>query len=266
MRSLIRSLVLLYLIGMGVYFVPALHNWVWGAYQSVADYFDKRPVQTVLIFGNSRAYFNNMPVMVRDIADAANSPVRYAITTRMWPSATLADHWNNADDQALLKQHWDRIIIQAESGAQSSEDARASFRDNGGKLIAAALATHSPVALIINWAYAPEHYVSEPAGSRDYHIELFEDDHRNLARATGASVIDTCRAWEVVRRDAPAVQLYFDDNHPAVAGSFLSALMIYGFISRSTVAPDGYHPDGVDDAGNKAIRAAVREISGGGES
>jgi hypothetical protein len=266
MKSLVRSLVLLYLIGMAVYFVPSLNHGVRAGYQSVADYFDKRPVLTVLILGNSRTYYNDMPAMVRDIADAANAPVRYAITARMWAGATLADYWNDADDQALLKQRWDRVIIQAESRAQSSEEGRASFRDAGGKLIAAARATHSPVALIINWAYAPEYYVNGRPGSRDYHIELFEDDHRNLAQATGAYVIDTCRAWEAVMRAAPQVKLYNDENHPDVAGSFLSALMIYGFISGEKVAPDGYHPGGVDNAADKAIRAAVRRFSGGGVS
>lgn len=266
MKSLIRSLVLLYLIGMVVYFVPSLHHWARLGYQAVADTFDQRPVRTVLILGNSRVFFNDMPMMVRDIAEADQAPVRFAITTRAWPSATLADHWNNADDQAALQQHWDRIIIQAESGAQSSEEGRASFRDYGGKLIAAARATQSPVALVINWAYAPEHYVQEAPGSRDYHIELFEGDHRNLAQATGAYVIDTCGAWEAVRRDAPEVKLYYDENHPDVAGSFLSALMIYGFISGAKITPDGYHPSGVDDAANTAIRAAVRQFATGGVS
>ncbi|HVI86683.1 MAG TPA: hypothetical protein VM659_00195 [Dongiaceae bacterium] len=266
MKSLTRSLILLYLIGIGIYFTPPLHHMARSAYQGVANYFDRRPVQTVLIFGNSRAFFNDMPGMVRDIADAADAPVRYAITTRMWPGATLADHWNNADDQALLKQHWDHVIIQAESAAQIGEDSLKSFHENGARLIAAAQATHSPAAFVVNWAYTLQGYGGDAAAARAAHIVTIEGDYRNMAQVTGAYLIDTCGAWEAVLRDAPDVKLYYDENHPAVAGSFLSALMIYGFISDAKIAPDGYHPDGVDDAADKAVRAAVRQFSEGGVS
>jgi hypothetical protein len=42
--------------------------------QAGAGYFDKRPVRTILIIGNSRTYFHQMPETVRRMAESAHSP------------------------------------------------------------------------------------------------------------------------------------------------------------------------------------------------
>jgi hypothetical protein len=51
-----------------------------------------------------------------------------------------------------------------------------------------------------------------------------------------------------VHARAPGLPLYEDGNHPTVYGSYLSALMIYGFISETGVRTVAYRPDGVDEA------------------
>ncbi len=51
--------------------------------------------------------------------------------------------------------------------------------------------------------------------------------------------------------------LYEDGNHPTVYGSYLSALMIYGFISGGDVTQVTYRPAGVDEVSAQEIRRIV---------
>ena len=74
--------------------------------------FDNRPVQHLLYLGDSYTYYNDMPDMIAEMADLANSPIRYDITTRAYPSATAEDHWKNPKRRELLLHgDWDKVII-----------------------------------------------------------------------------------------------------------------------------------------------------------
>jgi hypothetical protein len=57
--------------------------------RALMDSFDDRPGRAILFLGHSRVYYNDMPDMVRELADAANLPERYQITMRALPSASL---------------------------------------------------------------------------------------------------------------------------------------------------------------------------------
>jgi hypothetical protein len=181
----------------------------------------------------------------------------------MWPAARLEDHWNSAEDRALLAKHWDHVIIQAESAAQLSEPGENSFHEYGGKLISVAHAAHSPIALIVNWAYAAPEYAGLAAGARNSHINTIERDYRRMAAETGAKLINTCWVWESLLATDPQIPLYQDTNHPAVAGSYLSAIMIYAFISGADVAKVTYHPSGMDEKTASTITTAVRRYYSG---
>jgi hypothetical protein len=232
------------------------------AVQASLGYFDKRPVRHILIIGNSRTYYHQMPQMVGRMAEAARSPVRLAIAVQAWGGASFEENWNSPEVQRLLKQHWDLVILQPESRANTSDDTSRSFATYGEKLIMAARETGSPVALIINWGYGESLYTGDPPEMRQAYIDAIETATRELASNAGAQVIDTSKVWEQVHAAAPALALYEDGNHPTVYGSYLSALMIYGFIYGADVAAAPYPPDGMDPAQAQLIRGAVGRFYG----
>jgi hypothetical protein len=198
--------------------------------------------------------------MVRDIADSARAPVLYAVTSRTGPGARLEDHWNDAGVQRLLRQRWDAVIIQAESAAQIDDVATQNFLVYGEKLIAAAGVAGSPVAVIVNWAYDNSAYTGPYQGNRPRHIGIIQASHRALARRTGAQLINTGEVWEQVRAEDPSLTLYEPDgNHPSIDGSYLSALMIYGFISGSDVGAVTYRPSGLDEKAAQTLRRLVAQ-------
>jgi len=223
---------------------------------TVLDNFDRRPVRTVLIIGNSRTYGHDMPFIVREIADAARSPVRYAITVRAWGGATFQENWEDAGVQQLLRQRWDQVLLQAESRAQSSYANEASFETYGEKLVTAAKAAGSPTALIVNWGYGEALYDNDRSERAD-HIAVMQRAHGELARRSGADLVNVGAAWEEVHSAAPRLALYEDGNHPTINGSYLTALMIYGFISGDSVGKQRFRPGGMDESDARTIRRLV---------
>lgn len=228
----------------------------------VIDCFDSRPFSTILIVGNSRTYYNQMPDMVREMADSAQSPVRYAITSYARPGATFESNWNDADVQDLLSQPWNLVVLQAESAAQYDDVMRKSFDTYGVKLANAARAQKSAVAFIVNWAYADSFFASTPSGTRNFLINRIQQDYRALSSETGAKLIDTETVWEDVLSKDRMFPLYMegDINHPSVLGSYLSALMIYGFVSGKDVAAVTYLPEGVDAKSAQVIKDAAGKL------
>ncbi len=221
------------------------------------DRFDHRPARKILIIGNSRTYYHEMPEMVRQIADSARSPVRLDITTYAWGGATFEENWNSADVQRALGQHWDWIILQPESRAETDESTDQSFMTYGEKLIQAGKNTQSPVALIVNWGYGETLYAGSLPGTRLAHIERLEEAERSLASSAGAQVIDTSYVWEKVHAAEPALPLYEDGNHPTLYGSYLSALMIAGFILSDNIQSPAFTPNGIDQRDAASLRSAV---------
>ena len=54
---------------------------------------DRRPIKTILLIGNSRTYYHDMPAMVSRISASARLPYRLTITTLAWPGASLEENW-----------------------------------------------------------------------------------------------------------------------------------------------------------------------------
>jgi hypothetical protein len=224
----------------------------------IAGWFDPRPVKTVLLIGNSRTFYHDLPGMVRRIADSAHSPVRLSIKMLAWGGASFEENWNDAGVRAALQKHWDAVILQAESRAIAEEN-RASFATYGRKLIAAAHQGGSPVGVIVNWAYGESLYADAPPGTRDEAIGTVEQITRGLADQADARVIDTCAVWERIHAAHPRLRLYEDGNHPTIAGSYISALMIYRFLSGGGVEQTTYLPDGVDAQAAEPIKRIASE-------
>ena len=223
----------------------------------VMDRFDQRPARKILIIGNSRTYWHQMPTMVRRIGDSAKLPVRLDITTLAWGGASFETNWNNAEVQRALGQRWDQIILQPESRVETDIHTHESFAAYGAKLIQAGRSTNSPVALVINWGYGEVLYGGYPPETRQLYIQRIEDAERTLASDDGAQVIDTSAVWEKVHAAAPDLQLYEDGNHPTVYGSYLSALMLEGFLAGGEATKTSYDPPDANKDSTAIIKNAV---------
>ena len=82
--------------------------------------------RTVLFIGNSLTYYNDLPVMVQGIADAAKGD-SIVIAMVAGPDMALVDHWKQGDAQkAITGGHWDFVVLQ--QGPSSTSVNRDSLR------------------------------------------------------------------------------------------------------------------------------------------
>lgn len=203
------------------------------------DLFDSRPSREILFIGNSRTVHNDVPYFVRAMADSANARERYAITVLAFGGGSLEQSWNDTSVQEALTKPWDSVILQPESRAQSSPENQASLLHYARELAAIIAATR--IAFIVNWAYDISLYDAGEA-QRNNHLAMIDVDYRRIAAATDADLIDTSRAWEMLLAEEPDFRLYDDGNHPSVYGAYLSAIMIYMYLSDTDGSAASYVP------------------------
>lgn len=230
--------------------------------RNAADLFDSRPASDVLFVGNSRLFTNDLPSMVRSVADSAGAPVKYRV--RMWalPGLRFEDHARNKSVQRLLGQRWDRVVLQAQSAeSMMGEPWRASFMANGGELVGRARAAGSPASLVVNWTYSEADFRQRgaPEGARDYFYGQIQRDHRLLAETAGADLINVGRAFKRVETAEPAIDLIPDGNHPSQQGTYVYALMVYAHLSGADVRSVRFVPEGVSEDEARVLRELVAD-------
>lgn len=222
------------------------------------DLIDPRPARSILIIGNSRTYYNDMPSMLRQIADSAGSPTKFQIETNTKPSFTLGQHWADRRTKRLLSGRWDEVILQGASSELGNDDAEESFLSHGRKLAGIAKVNSGAPRLVVNWAYDPTLYEGDWDGSgRDRHLERIKSRHAQLADETGMRRINLAGLWEAVRLSHPSIRLTTDGNHPTLAGSYLYALALYAHLSNRPARDVTYAPDELDPNDAEALRSAV---------
>lgn len=226
------------------------------------DNFDRRPAREILILGNSRTSVNDMPDMVRAMADSAHDPRKWEITLDAPNGASFEILWNDGATQRLLTQRWDDVVLQAESRAQSSDDLAHSFQTYGADLIGALHPANGHARLVVNWAYESRLWDDgDPDGSGRAELKReIRDGTTSLAERTGAHLVDVATLWSAVERDHPEIALTQDGNHPSLAGSYLFALALYGDLSGRDVGLVTFAPPGLDPAVVTKIRQEVHDV------
>lgn len=237
---------------LGVLFAVALA----GLGIAESGWLDRRPVQQLLFVGHSRTYHNQLPEMVARIVDSAESSVRYEVTMRAAPGATLKDHWRSRETRSLLEARaWDRIIIQP-NVVWRNDDSASDFMTYG-KLFVAEAAKVSNASVVVDWPMRDPFY-EDHNWTRPQHVAKTDAANRRLASDSGADLIDVAAVWdEVDARELP-FSLYKDDDHPSVAGTYLVALVIAADIAAIDPTGVDYTPSGMSEEHAVMVRELVR--------
>lgn len=230
--------------------------------QRSIDLTDPRPARSILILGNSRTFVNDMPSMLRKIADSAGSTTKFQTESNAKPGYTLEDHWSDRRSIGLLRETWDDILIQGESGAQASVEQSASFKQFGAKLASIAKVHRGRPTLIVNWPYDPSVFAGSQSYDRAEHLAFLRETNAALAEHAGLNRINLAGLWESVRLTHPDIVLTSDGNHPTVAGTYLYALATYRGLSQQDVSKVSYEPSGITPASAAVLRHAVDDYAG----
>jgi hypothetical protein len=223
---------------------------------------DDRPVERLLFVGHSRTYHNNLPELVADIADSADSPVRYEVEMSAGAGADLKKHWQSKQTRDLLNdQHWDHIIIQPNIVWYDDDDS-SEFMIFGSRFVAES-AKHAPTSVVIDWPMKDAFY-AEHRWTRAEHVAKTRADNWRLASRNGAQTIDVARVWEDVSAEPLPFSLYTDDDHPSVQGSYLVALAIAAEVANTDLAKVDYVPRGMTDEEGALLRERVQRALAAG--
>lgn len=229
------------------------------AWALIADRMDARPAREILVIGNSRTSFNNMPSMLRHIADSAHSPQKFELFIVAPNGASFASLLSDPDLQQQAGKSWDDVIVQGESRGQSTRELSTSFISNGKKLLGQVHVRSGQPRLLVNWAYDPGLYERDDPSGRAEHYEMIQSAHLTLAKDAHAHLVNVGRVWEDMRQKMPNLVLTSDGNHPTPVASYFVALCLYADLSGQDVINAQWTPDGIDAETARRIRDIVSQ-------
>ena len=190
---------------------------------------DSRRTLRVLFVGNSYTIYNDLPWVTSQLSLSAGVDRPLEVKSVSLMGATLKEHW---DDGFALKEirddgPWDYVVLQGQSlkPIVDPEELREYSLLFDKEIKAAGART----ILFVTWARRA-HPEQQPVINT-----VYED----VARETGATLAPVGPAWQDALEADPNIPLYRNDvdNHPAEAGTYLAACVIYSIIYRKS--PEG---------------------------
>jgi hypothetical protein len=193
---------------------------------------EPRPLR-VLFIGNSYTRFNDLPGMVREISHSVPNGPPLRTTREARGGVDLRVHWrSNSLRQRIGRGDYDAVVIQGHSLATIDRPWR--FADYTRRFSERIRAANARLVLFQTWARHPRSsfYRSSPMRDRHEMFERIDAVYAELARELGATVAPVGRAWELASTEIPREPLHRPDGtHPAPAGTYLSACVLYGTLT-----------------------------------
>lgn len=186
---------------------------------------------SVLFIGNSFTFMNNMPFMFRDIAIASGKKIH--VDTVVEGGKNFNYHATNPETYEKIKERkWDYIIIQGHSNelAQPESKIDKSSLPFAQQIVDSIRANSSctQVVLYMTWAYKFGNPKWAPIASYDSMQLRIKNQYLRFADLLDARVSPVGEVWKNVRTNHSGINLYYSDNqHPSLAGSYLSACTFY---------------------------------------
>ena len=197
----------------------------------------------ILFVGNSYLYYNDsIHNHVRRIVDAGGiateKELQYKIVTI--GGAPLAHHEVAAylaPGKLGMKEPYDVVILQGNSGAALSDARRKSFRDKVTEFNADIAKTGAKTALYMTHAYVAPNKSASPDM-----IRKIEDMYVSVANEVGALAIPVGLAFEEAYRRKPDLQLHktYDGSHPDLIGTYLAACVVYASLYGKSPVGNAY--------------------------
>jgi hypothetical protein len=172
--------------------------------------------QRILFIGNSLTYTNNLPLMVRALADSAGAPPPQVDESTL-PNFSLTDHLSEGTAARLIHSEcWDYVVLQ--QGPSSLGDSRTQLLD----------AVRRFARVIREQGAVPAMFSVWPSADRFADFPRAIESYRMAAESVDGVMLPAATAWlEAWERD-PELDLYSDGLHPSRQGSYVAALVIVG--------------------------------------
>lgn len=189
----------------------------------------------VLWIGNSYTYFNNLPEMVKQIAQTQGVPL--ANTEVLKGGERLKGHLENPRLKELLKKGgWNYVVVQENSSlpAYDTEFVSRETYPYAHTIDSLAHAGSPDVKVVFYMTWGHKYGNIRPlkgyplCDSFEGMQERLKTSYLEMTYQNNAVCAPAGMAWSYVRAHRPDIILYNQDKfHPALAGSYLNAVTIF---------------------------------------
>ncbi len=231
----------------------------------------------ILFMGSDYIVSNNLPGMLVGIASSdTKSRGELEVQQSTRADVTLNELWISPKARGpLLSQSWDYVVLQQQGFwalTLKSIVSTFSLADEMKPYLAKAGA--KPV-VFVSWAMQPgSHWYSDAQTSGDlkdpsYMQQQLDASSMTLADRLGGITIPVGDFWAYALKLNPnwsQYLYYIDGSRPGPAGSYLTALVFYRFLTgrsplQTTYVPSGVKPEAADEL-RKIAAAPIAEVLG----
>lgn len=169
---------------------------------------------TALFIGNSLTATNDLPAMVRTLAEAAGRTFEYRTILRS--NHSLEDHWNAGAADVVRTLGADVVIMQ--QGPSSVGTNPQHLATWSGMFATVAREAGGEPALLMVW----------PDVGRLHAFDAVRESYRGAAEAVDGIFIPAGEAWRAVWEVFPGLAFYGPDGfHPSTRGTFAAAVTVF---------------------------------------
>ena len=182
-------------------------------------------VRRVLFIGNSLTYFNDLPLIVQQLAEAGGRRIDVGMVA--FPDYNLEDHRARGDAVTEIREgRWDLVVLQ--QGPSSLPENRDQLRAS----------THQFAEDIRKAGGRPALYMVWPTADRQADFPRAIESYVLAAADVNGLLLPVGESWVAAWGSDPSAPLYSSDGlHPSPTGSYLAGLVFVGRILERS--PEG---------------------------
>ncbi len=201
---------------------------------SFIQVFSQRNSISVLFVGNSYTSVNNLPQLVKEIANSMGDDVVFTANTP--GGCTFSQHCTNQSMTLIRREGWDYVVLQEQSQLPSFPIAqvRNECFPYAAQLVDA-IYEYNPCAVPVfymTWGRKNGDLDNAssypPLGTYEGMDSLLYARYMMMKQDNDAAISPVGSVWRHIRNNYPDIELYSpDESHPSMEGSYAAACTFY---------------------------------------
>lgn len=195
----------------------------------------------VLFVGNSYTTVNDLPTVFAKLAASTGRRIDTGTVTQ--DGATLAEHLSSGAVQSkLAAAKWNVVVLQEQSEIPAVEQSRQLQMYPAARQLVGAVSDAGALPIFfLTWA----HRDGLPANGLTTYAAMqsaITDGYSAIAREQRVAIAPVGVAWSTTLTQAPQIDLWqTDGSHPAKAGTYLAACVLYATMFKLSPVGLSYH-------------------------
>ena len=226
----------------------------------------------VLFLGNSYTYVNNLPQIIKDIANNDNKIFNHESVTP--GGCTLFQHVDSQNSMSKIRKGtWDFVILQEQSQLPSIDYYRHNAMKPAYKTLYDSIMHYNPNAKVVGYMTWGRQYGGQQCvnfGNGVYCSADFVDFNHmqdtltvaycENAYLTNSYVAPVGEAWKsALKKDSSLILHSSDQSHPSYDGSYLAACVFYAVLWNES--PIGiYHNKQIDNKKAELLQTIADDV------